>query len=178
MSKATQYCTFVIDEGLFGLEVERVQEILRPQEMTPVPLAHSSVRGLINIRGQIVPAIDLRQCLGLAEASDKARPANVVVRTDDGPVSFLVDEIGDILLVDGARFEAPPDNLRGSARALIRGVFKLDGELLMVLGADETIRSFAADRDGRLEAADGFRHEPSGRAAGEALTPGSPDGEG
>lgn len=128
-----QYCTFKLDGTLFGIDVESVQEVLRYQEMTEVPLAHHVVRGLINLRGQIVTALDLRRRLDMPERSVDQKPMNVVVRLDENPVSFLVDEIGDVVEVDGTQFEPPPPTLIGATRALILGAHKLDDELLLVL---------------------------------------------
>ena len=134
-----QFCTFVVDEGLFGVEVERVQEILRHQEMTPIPLAPSAVRGLINLRGQIVTAIDLRRRLELPDRPAGQIPVNVVIQTDDGAVSLLVDEIGDVLEVPEKAFERSPETLQGTARELIRGAYKLDGRLLLILDTARTV---------------------------------------
>jgi purine-binding chemotaxis protein CheW len=103
-----QYCTFFIDGRFFGLDVLKVQEIIRYQVMTRVPLARPVVRGLINLRGQIVTAIDLRRRLELGDRPDDQLPVNVVVHTEDGPVSLLVDEIGDVLEVPERDFEPPP----------------------------------------------------------------------
>lgn len=128
-----QYCTFTLDGLLFGVEVSSVQEVIRFQEMTEVPLAHRVVRGLINLRGQIVTALDLRRRLDLAERPNGEHPMNIVVRTEDGAVSFLVDEIGDVVEVDGSEFERPPETLRGNARTLIPGAYKLQDRLLLVL---------------------------------------------
>lgn len=136
---AQQLCTFTLSGALFGLAVERVQEIIRYQELTRIPLAPREVAGLINLRGQIVPAIDLRRCLGLAERAEGALPTNVVIRTDEGVVSFLVDEIGDVLDVRDDAWEPPPDNLRGAMRKLIPGVFKLERGLLMILSIEAAI---------------------------------------
>lgn len=145
-----QFCTFVVDEALFGVEVERVQEILRHQEMTPIPLAPGSVRGLINLRGQIVPAIELRRVLSLRERTGgDALPANVVIRTDDGPVSLLADEIGEVLTLSEETFEPPPDNL-GATHDLIRGVYKLEQGLLLVLSTDAAITVSTAEIDDRF----------------------------
>ena len=108
MTGRKQFSTFVVDRLLFGVEVEKVQEVIRYQEMTRVPLAPRVVKGLINLRGQIVMAIDLRRRLGLRERAAADLPMNVVVRHDDGAVSFLVDEIGDVLEVDEETFELPP----------------------------------------------------------------------
>ena len=134
-----QFCTFYVAGKLFGIEVERVQEIIRYQEMTHIPLAPREVAGLINLRGQIVPAIQLRRCLGMPDAARDALPTNVVIRTEDGAVSLLVDDIGDVLDVDEDAFESPPDNLRGAMRQLIRGVYKLDRQILMVLATETAI---------------------------------------
>ena len=128
-----QYCTFTIDGLFFGVEVGSVQEVIRYQQMTEVPLAHRVVRGLINLRGQIVTALDLRRRLDLTDRADDELPMNIVVRTDDGVVSFLVDEIGDVVEVNAESFERPPETLRGIARALILGAHKLDDRLLLVL---------------------------------------------
>jgi purine-binding chemotaxis protein CheW len=134
-----QYCTFFVDGHFFGLDVLKVQEIIRYQEMTGVPLAHPVVCGLINLRGQIVTAIDLRRRLELLERPSDQLPVNVVVQTDDGAVSLLVDEIGDVLEVSEAAFELPPETLTGSARDLILGAYKLPDRLLLILDTERTV---------------------------------------
>ena len=139
MARARQLCTFYVGDGYFGIPVEQVQEVVRPQPITPVPLAPKVVRGLINLRGQILTAIDLRYRLGLGEPGDPAKLMNVVVRTDDSPVSFLVDEIGEVLDVDEDCFESPPETLQGEMRELIGGAYKLDGRLLLALSTERTI---------------------------------------
>ena len=128
-----QYCTFTLDGLLFGIDVSTVQEVIRFQEMTEVPLAHRVVRGLINLRGQIVTALDLRRRFDLPERREGEHPMNIVVRTEDGAVSLLVDDIGDVVEVDGSIFERPPETLRGPARTLILGAHKLEHRLLLVL---------------------------------------------
>lgn len=135
-----QYGTFTIDNHLFGIEVSRIQEVIRSQRMTRVPLAPAVVGGLINLRGEIVTAIDLRRRLELPPRPDGVEPMNVVVRTRDGAVSLLVDEIGDVLDVSDETFEVPPGTVEGIALALIRGAHKLDGRLLLVLDTDRTIQ--------------------------------------
>ena len=139
MADAHQFCTFYLDGHYFGLDVLQVQEIIRYQEMTRVPLAPAVVRGLINLRGQIVTAIDLRRRLDLSDRPADQLPLNVVVRTDDGAVSLLVDEIGDVLEVPDELFERPPETLKGTARELIRGAYKLPDRLLLILDAERTV---------------------------------------
>jgi purine-binding chemotaxis protein CheW len=133
MAPTSQFCTFYLDGLLFGIELRRVQEVLRYVGMTSVPLAPSVVSGLINLRGQIVTAIDLRRRLDLEARPHDAQPMNVVVRTDDGSVSLLVDEIGDVVEVQEDSFEPPPETLHGPVRSVIFGIHKLDNRLLHVL---------------------------------------------
>lgn len=121
------------------MEVKKVQELIRYQQVTRVPLASPVVHGLINLRGQIVTAIDLRRRLDLSERPADQLPMNVVVRTDDGMVSLLVDEIGDVLEVEENTFERPPATLKGVACELIRGVYKLKDRLLLILDSEKAL---------------------------------------
>ena len=139
MAKTQQFCTFFLKDQFFGVPVEQVQEVIRYQEMTRVPLVPPVIRGLINLRGQIVMALDLRRRFGMEERPDSQLPMNVVVRTDDGAVSFLVDEIGDVLEVEEESFERPPETLQGHARELVHGVYKLQDRLLLVLDTPRTV---------------------------------------
>lgn len=138
-SETRQFCTFFLNNLFFGVEVLSVQEVIRFQEMTGVPLTNDVIRGLINLRGQIVTAIDMRQLLEMPARSDEELPMNVVVQTDEGPVSLLVDEIGDVIEVSEDDFEEPPETVTGTARQLIRGVYKLEDRLLLVLDTSEVV---------------------------------------
>jgi purine-binding chemotaxis protein CheW len=128
-----QFTTFVVAGELFGIEVESVQEIVRYQHVTPVPLSVPAVAGLINLRGQVIPAVDVRQRLAPWSRGGPERPVNVIVRTDGGPVSLLVDSIGAVVDARDDDFEPPPETLVGPARTLIRGAYKLDAALLLAL---------------------------------------------
>src|SRR5262249_44682855 len=97
MAERRQFCTFFLDGMHFGVDVHKVQEVVPYQEMTRVPLAPPTVRGLLNLRGQIVTGIDLRRRLELPERPADDRPMNVVLRGEDSPVSFLVDAIGEVI---------------------------------------------------------------------------------
>jgi purine-binding chemotaxis protein CheW len=135
-----QLCTFVVDGLLFGVDVIHVQEVIRYQDMTPVPLAPKIISGLINLRGQIVTALDMRVRLGMPPRPAGHFPMNVVIRHTEGVLSLLVDEIGDVVEVDAATFEAPPDTLPASSRAIIDGVYKLKPQLLLLLNTDRAVR--------------------------------------
>ena len=136
---AQQFTTFVLDGHLFGVEVETVQEVIRYQETTRVPLAPPSVGGLINLRGQVITALDLRHRLGMSQRPEGQLPMNVVVRTEDGAVSLLVDQIGEVIETDARHFEAPPDTVTAQARDLIRGAYKLDRTLLLALDVPKAV---------------------------------------
>jgi purine-binding chemotaxis protein CheW len=137
VAKTQQFCTFFLEDQFFGVPVEQVQEVIRYQEMTRVPLMPPVIRGLINLRGQIVMAIDLRRRIGMRDRPDSELPMNVVVCTNDGAVSFLVDEIGDVVEVDEMAAEAPPHTLDAETRALIMDVYKLDQGLMHVLHTEK-----------------------------------------
>ena len=145
MANAQQFCTFYVDRQFFGVPVQQVQEVIRYQEMTRVPLVPRVIRGLINLRGQIVVAIDLRRRLNAPERPEDQLPMNVVVHTADGALSLLVDEIGDVLEVQEETFERPPETLQGIARELVLGVHKLPVGLLLILDTEKAVN--VADMD-------------------------------
>jgi len=140
-----QYSTFDVAGFYFGIDVLQVQEVLRYQEMTPVPLAPAVIEGLINLRGQIVTALDMRRCLSLPPRSEGETAMNVVVRTEGGVVSLLVDEIGDVVEVESSSFERPPENIDPAIRNLVQGVHKLKGRLLLVLDIEQTLKLETGD---------------------------------
>jgi purine-binding chemotaxis protein CheW len=139
MADKESYCTFRVDDLYFGVEVCQVQEVIRYQHTTRVPLAPAVVQGLMNLRGQIVTTLSLRERLGMSPADADSRPINVVIRTSNGPVSLLVDEIGDVVEVDQELFEPAPETLQGEHRELIRGAFKLEGRLLLILNTSKVV---------------------------------------
>jgi len=134
-----QLSTFFVADLFFGVDVLDVQEVLRSQQMTPVPQASEMVEGLINLRGQIVTAIDMRRRLRLPPRAESETPMNMVVRTADGAVSLLVDEIGDVLDVDDAAYEQLPGNLDLATREMIHGVYKLKDRVLLVLDTEKAV---------------------------------------
>src|ERR1035438_393116 len=143
MAHTSQFCTFYLDKLLFGVELKTVQEVIRSLEVTQVPLAPQVVSGLINLRGQIVTAVDLRRRLELEPRAADLPVMNVVVRSEDGAVSLLVDEIGDVVEVEETSFERPPETLRGSVRTMITGVHKLKDRLMLVLDTEKACQMTA-----------------------------------
>lgn len=138
-----QYCTFWVGDLFIGIEVSRVQEVLRHGAITPVPLSPDYVKGLINLRGHIVTAIDMDVRLGVErDVSSEVEMMHVILSDDQGSVSLVVDRAGDVVDVDRElEYEDPPDTLKGEARRLIRGAFKLEGRLLLDLNVDYAVMS-------------------------------------
>jgi purine-binding chemotaxis protein CheW len=134
-----QLATFVLDGARYGIDVLRVQEALRPQERTPVPLAPAGTAGLVNLRGQVVLTFDLRIRLGLPPLADGAEPMMLVVRMGDEPVSLLVDEIGDVVNVDDDQFAAPPETLEQNLRDVLIGAYTLPDGLLLALDVERAV---------------------------------------
>jgi purine-binding chemotaxis protein CheW len=141
MSEQAQYCTFWVDGLFFGVAVSAVQEVLRFQPLTAVPSAPEAVQGLINLRGQIVTALDLRCRLGLPPRATDALPMNVIVRSRGEVVSLLVDDIGDVITATdeeggGLELEPAPANVPSVVQDVITGVLALPEAILLVLDAD------------------------------------------
>jgi len=133
---SSQLATFTLAGAHYGVDMLRVQEALRDQARTTVPLAAPSVAGLINLRGQVVLTIDLRTRLGLEPLGADLEPMMVVVRVGGEPISLLVDDIGDVVDVEGRQLEAPPDTLPAALREVILGAYQLEGSLLLALDID------------------------------------------
>jgi purine-binding chemotaxis protein CheW len=127
-----QFATFRVEKHLFGIDVREVQEVLKNSSMTPVPLAAEAVRGLLHIRGQIIPALDLRPLLDFPHRVTPSE-MNVVVKRQDELVSFLVDEICDVLDVSDDVAEPIPARIPSRIRRALQAVYKLPKELLLVL---------------------------------------------
>lgn len=135
----SQLSTFHVGKYLFGVDVSLVQEVVRLQQITPVPLAAPEIAGLINLRGEVLTAIDLRTRLGLPPADTGREPVNVVVRVDDEPVSLLVDEIGGVLEVSQVPFEQTPSTVDERVREMLLGAYTLPDRLLLALNAKRVL---------------------------------------
>ena len=134
-----QLCSFQLAGMSFGVNAVEVQEIMRAQPVTRVPLADAAVAGLMNLRGQIVTTIDLRTRLGLPPRAATDKAINVVIRCADGLFSLLVDSIGDVVEPASESFEAIPENVPALFRELIAGAYKLEDKLLFVLVLDRIV---------------------------------------
>lgn len=143
MTTTRQLCTFRVGDLRLGVDVSDVREVLRQQPTTPVPLADDDVAGLINLRGEIVTALDLRRRFDL-DPADPARHMNVVLVTEEEPVSLVVDSIGEVVTVSEDDFERPPDTTSAATAELILGAYKLDGQLLLLLDTAKALAPAAA----------------------------------
>ena len=133
MSEPKQFCTFYINDTLLGIEVTAVQEVLKYQEVTQIPLAASEIQGLINLRGQIITAINLRSRMNLPPCKNDRQSMNVITRINNEVVSFLVDSVGDVLEVEDESFEPVPSTVDSATRDLASGVYKLEGNRLLLV---------------------------------------------
>ncbi len=127
----TQLSTFHIGRYMFGVDVGLVQEVVRVQSLTPVPLAAPEIAGLINLRGEVLTAIDLRVRLDYPPREDDRPPINLVLRGEG--VTLLADSFEMVVDVDTDDFEPPPDTLQGPMRQVIHGAYKLEIGLLLEL---------------------------------------------
>ncbi len=131
-----QFCTFYLEDMLFGIDINEIQEILRPAELMPVPLAKKVIGGLLNLRGQILLTVNLREKLGLSARAIDKKPMNVILRTPDGAVSLEVDKIGDVVEADEKRRDPVPNHLHEIVQKNLSEVYLLQDKLLLVMDTE------------------------------------------
>ncbi|MDR3466675.1 MAG: chemotaxis protein CheW [Xanthobacteraceae bacterium] len=135
----TEYVTTMIGGQLFGLPISRVQDVFMPERLTRVPLASSDVAGVLNLRGRIVTAIDMRSRLGLPKNEDGKPPMAVGVELRGESYGLLIDTIGEVLKLEDDTRETNPVNLDPRMAKLAGGVHRLDGQLMVVLDVDRVL---------------------------------------
>jgi purine-binding chemotaxis protein CheW len=135
-----QFTTFVVDDRLYGVRVELVQEVTKAMPLTKVPLSASYVHGLINLRGQIATAVGLKELFSLevSQASDRER-MNVVCKAEGVLLALVVDEIGDVVEVSQDDFEPTPETVCSDVGRFMAGVFKTPGRLLSVIDIEKIV---------------------------------------
>ena len=136
---STRFVTFTLDGRLYGVRVESVQEVLRGLPRTRIPLAPATMAGLINLRGQVLSALDLREQLGLPPRDPEVDQMLVVIRVAGESIALLVDSIGAVVDVEDDQFESPPDTLTDPSRDMLLGAYKLDDQLLLALDVDRAV---------------------------------------
>ncbi len=139
----TEYVTFTLDGQIFGLPIGRVQEVFRPARITRVPLAAAQIAGVLNLRGRIVTAIDMRSRLDLPPRGNEQPAMAIGIELGSESFGLLVDALGEVLKLSDAEREANPVNLDRKLARISAGVFRLDGQLLVVLDIDRVLDLFA-----------------------------------
>ena len=140
IQKTSELSTFKIAGQLIGIPVLEVEDVLNPIPLTTIPLAKTEIAGLLNLRGRIVTAIDMRVKFGLSAFEDPENQMSIVVEKEEELYSLLVDEIGDVLNLPMKKFEQNPANLDPKWAEVANGVFRLDGQILVVLNVDKLLQ--------------------------------------
>src|SRR5215470_7361930 len=135
----TEYVTVIIGDQLFGLPISRVQDVFMPDRLTRVPLSAPEIAGVLNLRGRIVTAVDMRRRLGLLPRTDGRPPMAVGIELRGESYGLLIDTVGEVLkLADGTR-EPNPINLDQHLKRVSGGVHRLDGQLMVILDVDRVL---------------------------------------
>ncbi|WP_051183076.1 chemotaxis protein CheW [Desulfocurvibacter africanus] len=145
-----QLVTFSIAEEEFGVEILLVKEIIRPMSVTKVPNAPVFVEGVINLRGQVIPIIDLRKRFGLATSKLDKNTRIIVVEMSRMRVGFVVDAVSEVLRISAGTVEPPPAMVAGVESEFIKGVGKLDSHLLILLDLEKLFTSMEQRQLARL----------------------------
>ena len=136
---STQFATAIIGGQLFGLPISRVQDVFMPERLTRVPLAPDDVAGVLNLRGRIVTALDMRARLGLPKPDTDKPPMAMGVDLRGESYGLLIDTIGEVLKLPDDSRETNPVNLDPRMAAFANGVYRLDGQLMVVLDVDKVL---------------------------------------
>jgi purine-binding chemotaxis protein CheW len=134
-----EFATFYVGNILLGIDIRKTEEINRQLDLTTVPNAPALVRGVVNLRGEVVTVVDLRAILGLEPAPLTPSTRNVVVRAGAERVGLLVDSVADVVTVKAGDIEDPPANVNGVDGQFFQGVYKLDAALLVVLNVSTAL---------------------------------------
>jgi purine-binding chemotaxis protein CheW len=135
----TEFVTAMIGGQLFGLPISRVQDVFMPERLTRVPLSSGDVAGVLNLRGRIVTAIDMRARLGLPKNDDGKPPMAIGVDLRGESYGLLIDSIGEVLKLPDNGREVNPVNLDPRMAKMANGVHRLDGQLMVVLDVDRVL---------------------------------------
>jgi len=139
--KTKEYAIFKVGDISCGLEISSVREINRNLDFTRVRLAPDSVRGVVNLRGQIVTVTDLRRKFGLPSRDFDERTRIIVVRTDGEDIGLLVDSVSDIIPVSSDRMDQPPPHVRDAVGKYLSGVYKMEYRLVAILDVDRLLQN-------------------------------------
>lgn len=140
MSLQEQACTFYLEDRMYALDVQQVQEVTKSLPITPIPLAPSYVKGLINLRGQIAVSIDLRELFGLPKPENTELTNTIVCRTDGILMAFPVDRVGDVVENDYNNFENTPETVEPKIAQFMKGVFKSQHDILSMLDIESILK--------------------------------------
>lgn len=138
--RSSDYLTVSIAEQRFGIPVLQVQDVLREQKVTRIPLASPEVAGSLNLRGRIVTAIDVRRRLGLPD-NDNHTSMSVVVEQDEELYSLVIDEVGDVISLKNNQFEKNPGTLDPAWRDVSTGIYQLENELLVIMDVSKLLEN-------------------------------------
>jgi purine-binding chemotaxis protein CheW len=138
-SRIKEYVTATIGGQLFGMPIQRVQDVFMPERLTRVPLAPPEIAGVLNLRGRIVTLIDMRDRLGLQPRTGEAPTMAVGVELAGESYGLLIDAVGEVLKLDDAGREANPINLDPRLARVSAGIHRLEGQLLMLLDVDRVL---------------------------------------
>ncbi|MCT4533845.1 chemotaxis protein CheW [Halodesulfovibrio sp.] len=145
-----QLVTFSIGEEEFGVDILKVQEIIRTMEITKVPKAPDFVEGVINLRGKVIPIIDLRRRFGLSSKEHDKHTRIIVIEINNMIVGFVVDSVSEVLRIPASTVEPPPAVVAGMESEYISGVGKLQDRLLILLDLDRLLSNEDLDVLGQM----------------------------
>lgn len=139
MDTEGKYMTFTLQDQVYGIEIRDVREIVDLQQITKVPGVPEYIKGLINLRGQVIPVLDVRLRFGVAAREYDSRTCIIVVEFDETMVGLIVDRVADVLIIPEDRIQAPPSSNNGESSQFIKGLGKIDNQVKILLDTEKLI---------------------------------------
>jgi purine-binding chemotaxis protein CheW len=134
-----EFVTVTIGEQLFGLAIDRVHDVFAAERLTRVPMARGEIAGILNLRGRIVTAIDMRKCLDLPPKEDCTNQMAVGIEFGGESYGLLIDEVGEVMKLPAVQQETVPVNLDSRWRSVAAGVYRLEEDLMIILDIDRVL---------------------------------------
>ena len=141
MKMELKVATFKLGNQVFGVDIMKVESIVEVEKIVPVPETAEYIEGVMNLRGKIIPVVNLRKKFKMSDMEDKKKAKIIVSMVKDTLVGFLVDDVSEVLTLTESDIEQPPQSLSGKGKKYILGLAKVRDDIVIILNIEEVLTS-------------------------------------
>ena len=135
----TKYLTFFVDDEQYGIDISKIREIIAPMHITPVPKTPEFLKGVVNLRGSVIPIVDVRLKFGMDEREIDIDTAIIIYESDDASIGFIVDQVEDVLAFDNEHISEAPHFGANIDTSFIESVADIEGDVIMILNLEKIL---------------------------------------